>query len=68
MRIHKTLIIIVTSFLALGAYAQNAVTGVTVTGKYRKFALYGGVGPSYFINNLVIKKDGYFFLWGLSRE
>jgi hypothetical protein len=57
MRIYKTLIVIFSCFFALGTYAQNGVTGVTVTGKYRKFAIYGGVGPSYFFNNLVIAKN-----------
>jgi hypothetical protein len=55
MRIHKKLVVIFSCFLALGSYAQNADNGVT--GKYRKFALYGGVGPSYFFNNLKILKD-----------
>jgi hypothetical protein len=57
MRIYKTLIVIFSCLIVLDSYAQNTVNAVTVSGKYRKFALYGGVGPSYFINNLKILKD-----------
>ena len=57
MRIYKILIVIFFCLLPWASYAQNAVNAVTVSGKYRKFAIYGGVGPSYFINNLVILKD-----------
>jgi hypothetical protein len=58
MHVHKILVVIFFCFLGQGTFAQNTVNAVTVSGKYRKFALYGGVGPSYFINNLVLgKKD-----------
>jgi hypothetical protein len=55
MRIHKILIALLFCFLTGKSFAQN---GEGETGKYRKFAIYAGAGPSYFINNLEILKDG----------
>jgi hypothetical protein len=54
MRI-KTLIIVVSAcFITCHSMAQNESDG---SGKYRKFAVYGGVGPSYFFNNVIIGKN-----------
>jgi hypothetical protein len=54
MRIHN-LIIAVSLCLTTGrSLAQN---GEGETGKYHKFSVYAGAGPSYFINNLVILKE-----------
>jgi hypothetical protein len=47
MRIHKLLTAISFCFLFGHAMAQNEQTDT-----YRKFAVYAGVGPSYFFNNL----------------
>jgi len=55
MRIYKLLLALLFSFVAGKSFAQN---GEGETGKYRKFSIYAGAGPSYFINNLVILKDG----------
>jgi hypothetical protein len=54
MRIHKLLIAILFCFITGKSFAQN---GEGYTGKYKKFAIYAGAGPSYFFNNLVILKD-----------
>jgi hypothetical protein len=54
MRIHKLIIAVSFSLITGRAMAQN---GEGETGKYHKFSLYAGAGPSYFINNLVIQKD-----------
>jgi hypothetical protein len=55
MRIHKLLIALLICFVASNSFAQN---GEGETGKYHKFSIYAGAGPSYFFNNLVILKDG----------
>ncbi len=55
MRIQKIIIAISSCFFSFAALAQTDT--VIVTGKYKKFAIYAGVGPSYFINNLVKSKD-----------
>jgi len=54
MRIHKLIIAVSFSLITGRSLAQN---GEGETGKYHKFSLYAGAGPSYFINNLVILKD-----------
>jgi hypothetical protein len=54
MRIHKLLIAISFCLITCRSVAQN---GEGETGKYHKFSVYAGAGPSYFINNLVILKD-----------
>jgi hypothetical protein len=54
MRIYKFIIAILFCFLTGQSFAQN---GEGETGKYRKFSIYGGAGPSYFFNNLVVLKD-----------
>lgn len=54
MRIHKFLIASLFCFVAGKSFAQN---GEGETGKYHKFSIYAGAGPSYFINNLKILKD-----------
>jgi hypothetical protein len=54
MRILKSLITAIFCFMTCMVSAQN---GEGYTGKYHKFAVYAGAGPSYFINNLVIFKD-----------
>jgi hypothetical protein len=54
MRIHKLIIAVVFILITGRSVAQN---GEGETGKYHKFSLYAGAGPSYFINNLVIAKD-----------
>ena len=54
MRIHKIIIAVSFSLITGRSLAQN---GEGETGKYHKFSLYAGAGPSYFINNLVILKD-----------
>ncbi len=55
MRIHKLLIVLLFCFVTGKLFAQN---GEGETGKYHKFSIYAGAGPSYFFNNLVILKDG----------
>jgi hypothetical protein len=55
MRIYKLLIALIFCFLTGKSFAQN---GEGETGKYHKFSVYAGAGPSYFFNNLVILKDG----------
>ena len=55
MRIHKLLIALLFCFVTGQSFAQN---GEGESGKYHKFAIYAGAGPSYFLNNLVILKDG----------
>src|SRR5882757_3090117 len=54
MRIYKLLIALIFCFVTVRSLAQN---GEGETGKYHKFSVYAGAGPSYFINNLVILKD-----------
>jgi hypothetical protein len=54
MRIHK--LIIVFSICLIGSRSM-AQTGQAAPEKYRKFAIYAGVGPSYFFNNLVAFKN-----------
>jgi hypothetical protein len=54
MRIHKLRIAVSFSLITGRSLAQN---GEGETGKYHKFSVYAGAGPSYFINNLVILKD-----------
>jgi hypothetical protein len=39
------------------AVCSMAQTDSLQSGKYRKWAIYGGVGPSYFFNNLVALKN-----------
>jgi len=55
MRIYKLLIALIFCFVTVRSIAQN---GEGETGKYHKFSVYAGAGPSYFFNNLVILKDG----------
>jgi hypothetical protein len=55
MRIYKLLIALIFCFLTGKSFAQN---GEGEMGKYHKFSVYAGAGPSYFFNNLVILKDG----------
>ncbi len=50
----KFIVAVFTCFIACHGLAQN---GEGETGPYRKFAVYGGVGPSYFFNNLLIFKN-----------
>ncbi len=47
MRINKLIIVISTCFIAGHVMAQSDQSE-----KYRKFAVYAGVGPSFFFNNL----------------
>src|ERR1700759_1354808 len=54
MRIHKLLIASLFCIVAGKSFAQN---GEGETGKYHKFSIYAGAGPSYFINNLKVLKD-----------
>ena len=54
MRIYKLLIALIFCFLTGKSFAQN---GEGETGKYHKFTIYAGAGPSYFFNNLVTLKD-----------
>ena len=54
MRIHKLIIAVSLSLITGRSLAQN---GEGETGKYHKFSVYAGAGPSYFINNLVVAKD-----------
>src|SRR5258705_11741348 len=55
MRIYKLLIALIFCFVTVRSIAQN---GEGESGKYHKFSVYAGAGPSYFFNNLVILKDG----------
>jgi hypothetical protein len=55
MRIHKLFIALLFCFVTGKSFSQN---GEGETGKYHKFTIYAGAGPSYFINNLEILKDG----------
>jgi hypothetical protein len=50
----KIIVAAFTCFIACHGLAQN---GEGETGPYHKFAVYGGVGPSYFFNNLIIFKN-----------
>jgi hypothetical protein len=50
----KIIVAAFTCFIALHGLAQN---GEGETGPYHKFAVYGGVGPSYFFNNVIIGKN-----------
>lgn len=54
MRIQKLIIALTICFIAIRTTAQN---GAGETGKYHKFSVYAGVGPSYFFNNLQVFKD-----------
>jgi hypothetical protein len=54
MRIHKLIIVF---SICLTASRSMAQTTQAPPAKYRKFAIYVGVGPSYFFNNLVISKN-----------
>jgi hypothetical protein len=54
MRIYKLLIAGSLSLMTGRSLAQN---GEGETGKYHKFSIYAGAGPSYFFNNLVISKN-----------
>jgi hypothetical protein len=54
MRIHKLYLALLAFLITGHSLAQN---GEDVIGKYRKFAIYAGVGPSYFFNNLVASKN-----------
>jgi len=57
MRIYKLAIAVSFCFIAYQSLAQDGQNGDGETGKYHKFSVYAGVGPSYFFNNLVILKD-----------
>ncbi len=50
----KIIVAAFTCFISCHGLAQN---GEGETGPYHKFAVYGGVGPSYFFNNLIIFKN-----------
>jgi hypothetical protein len=52
MRIQKIIFAVLVCFLSARSMAQSEQTG-----KYRKFSLYAGVGPSYFFNNLIAFKN-----------
>jgi hypothetical protein len=52
MRIHQLLIVASLCFVGSKAVAQSEKAE-----KYHKFAVYAGVGPSYFFNNLVASKN-----------
>ena len=54
MRNHSTFFSLAFCFITSCCFAQN---GDGVTGKYHKFSVYAGAGPSLFINNLQILKD-----------
>ena len=53
MHIRNLIIVFSTSLIAGRSLAQNDAGQYT---KYRHFAVYAGVGPSYFFNNLTIAK------------
>src|SRR5450432_858583 len=53
MRIPKLIITVAVCFIGLQSLAQSTEQPE----KYRKFSLYGGVGPSYFFNNLIAFKN-----------
>ncbi len=50
----KIIVAVFTCFIACHCLAQN---GEGETGPYHKFAVYAGVGPSYFFNNVQTFKD-----------
>jgi hypothetical protein len=52
MRIHTLIITAAISFIGLHSMAQSEQPE-----KYRKFSIYGGAGPSYFFNNLILFKN-----------
>jgi len=54
MRIHKLIIVISTCLIVNRSMAQAEQNPPF---KYRHFAIYAGVGPSYFFNNLTIAKN-----------
>lgn len=54
MRIRNLLITLTTCFIASRSLAQNDVGQYA---KYRPFAIYAGVGPGFFFNNVVVFKD-----------
>src|SRR5450631_86986 len=54
MRIHKLIIVISTCLIVNRSMAQAEQNPPV---KYRHFAIYAGVGPSYFFNNLTIAKN-----------
>jgi len=54
MRIHKLSIVF---FICLIASRSMAQTEQKPPGKYRHFAVYAGVGPSYFFNNLTVGQN-----------
>jgi hypothetical protein len=54
MRIYK---LIITFSICLTVSRSMAQTAEAPPAKYRKFAVYVGIGPSYFFNNLVISKN-----------
>jgi hypothetical protein len=54
MRIHKLIIVFSTCLIASRSMAQ---TEQNPPAKYRHFAVYAGVGPSYFFNNLIAFKN-----------
>jgi putative flippase GtrA len=54
MRIRNLIIIVSTSLIATRSLAQNDQNQYK---KYRHFAIYAGVGPSYFFNNLTVFKN-----------
>ena len=54
MRIRNLLITLTTCFIASRSLAQNDVGQYA---KYRHFAIYAGVGPGFFFNNVVVFKD-----------
>jgi hypothetical protein len=55
MRIKTLIIVVSTCLIATQCVAQNELAPGEVT--YHKFALYGGVGPSFFFNNLKTFKE-----------
>jgi hypothetical protein len=64
MRIHRLIFILCMSLLAGRSMAQSDQME-----KYRKFAVYAGVGPSYFFNNLVaFKNDVNSFNYAISAR
>ena len=64
MRIHRLIFILCMSLLAGRSMAQSDQME-----KYRKFAVYAGVGPSYFFNNLkAFKNDVNSFNYAISAR